>query len=252
MEKPAFGVRQFLLLLVIAFGCMTAGGLLGNLIMDAMSRLMRYDYAFVLDSVVMKTPARFTFLFVCICAPLGEELLFRKLLIDRVRRFGDLTAILLSGFLFGLFHGNLFQFFYAALVGMILAYVYTRSGRYSLCVIMHSVINFVGSVVSPAVTKLVRAEIPAEVPDDAIMNALLADPDFVTAMLAGLLLVIWEIGTLAAGISLLCARFRDRRLSRGALPLSGDTSSLPLCNPGMAACVAVMLLFLIVNLIPTG
>lgn len=253
MEKSPFGVRQFLILLVIAFGCMTAGGLLGNLIMGALSELMQYDYAFALNSMVMDTPTWFTFICACICAPLGEELLFRKLLIDRVRRFGDLPAILLSGLLFGLFHGNLFQLFYATVVGMLLAYVYTRSGRYSLCVIMHAIINSVGSVISPAVAKLVQAGMPSDTPDYENMTALLADSGFVLALLAGLLLVIWEFGMLAAGISLFCVRFKHRKLSRGEVPLVGEySSSLTLCNPGMAVCVAIMLLLVVVNLIPAG
>ena len=70
-----------------------------------------------------------------------------------------LPSILLSGLLFGLFHGNLFQFFYAAAVGMILAYVYTRTGRYLWCVAMHAIINLMGSIVIPALAALLPADL---------------------------------------------------------------------------------------------
>ena len=157
-DKPEFRIGHWLILLVIAFGCMTAGGLVGNVIMTILSAIMDYDYANALGSMVSSSPAWVTFLVACICAPLGEELLFRKLLIDRTRRFGDLPSILLSGLLFGLFHGNLFQFFYAAAVGMVLAYVYTRTGKYLWCVAIHAAVNFMGSVITPALAALLPAD----------------------------------------------------------------------------------------------
>ena len=81
-----------------------------------------------------------------ILAPLFEELVFRKVLVDRVLPFGEWPAILFSGITFGLFHGNLTQFFYAALLGMILAYVYIRTGRILYTIGIHACINFLGGV----------------------------------------------------------------------------------------------------------
>ncbi len=236
-EKPRFGPGQWVILLIIAFGCMTAGSLAGNIIMQIMSAVMDYDYAFALSGMVDATPAWFTFLCTCICAPLGEELLFRKLLVDRTRRYGDLTAILLSGLLFGLFHGNLFQFFYAALVGMLLAYVYTRSGSYWWCVAMHAAINFMGSVVTPALVGLL--------PEDMTSFTSAIQP------LIYMILILWQYGVLIAGIVLLCVFFSRRKLSRGTTPLYRENGpSLVLLNPGMIACLAIMCLLMAVNLIP--
>lgn len=246
-DKPAFAWKHWFILLIIAFGCMTAGSILGNIIMSVMSAVMQYDYAFALNSMVYDTPIWFTFICTCICAPLGEELLFRKLLIDRTRRYGDWTAILLSGLLFGLFHGNLFQFFYAALVGMILAYIYTRSGSYLRCVAMHAAINFMGSIVIPALGRLITPYLSAE----ELTSEMMLDPAFLLAMLVSLLLSAWQYGMLIAGITLFCIYFKHRKLSRGtALPEGGRASVPVLVNPGMIACLVIMLLLLAVNLIP--
>ena len=251
LEKAPFGVKQWLILLVIAFGCMTAGGMAGNIIMTILSEVMQYDYAFALNSMVTETPVWFTFLCTCICAPFGEELLFRKLLIDRTRRFGDFPAILLSGLLFGLFHGNLFQFFYAAMVGMVLAYVYTRTGRYLPCVAMHAVINFVGSIVTPAVSGLVTPYLESDMMNEQVMAELITDMNFLLAMLAYLLLVLWQYGMVSAGGILFCVFFNRRKLSRGQTPLvEGSSTALSLTNPGVIACMVVMLLLVVVNLIP--
>ena len=236
-EKPPFGLSQWLILLVIAFGCMTAGSIAGNIIMSILSMVMQYDYAFALNGMVNNTPIWFTLICTCICAPFGEELLFRKLLIDRTRRWGDMTAILLSGLLFGLFHGNLFQFFYAALVGMVLAYVYTRSGSYLWCVAMHAVINFMGSIVIPALAKF----LPADMMSFTSFGSLVVY----------LLIMLWQYGMLVAGITLFCVFFPRRRLSNGTVSLEGGShAKTAIVNPGMIACLVVMFLLVIVNLIP--
>ena len=237
-EKPSFGIGQWLLLLIIGFGCMTAGGLTGNIIMAILSELLDYDYANALSGAVENSPVWATFIATCICAPLGEELLFRKLLIDRTRRYGDLPSILLSGLLFGLFHGNLFQFFYAAMVGMVLAYVYTRTGSYRWCVAMHAAVNFMGSIVTPALADLL--------PDDLITFEHLYQP-FVY-----MFLMIWSYGMLIAGIALFCVLLSRRKLSRGTDPLYRENAaSVIFGNVGMIAALAVMGLVMAVNLWPT-
>ena len=85
--------------------------------------------------------------------PVLEELLFRKLLIDRTRRFGEKTAIVLTALCFGLYHGNLNQFMYAFTVGLFLAYVYCRTNRILYTILMHIFLNGLSSmllVIAPA------------------------------------------------------------------------------------------------------
>lgn len=237
LEKPAFHMGHWTILLIIAFGCMTAGSLVGNVIMMILSALLDYDYANALAAMVDSSPVWATFLGACVCAPLGEELLFRKLLIDRTRRYGDLPSILLSGILFGLFHGNLFQFFYAALVGMLLAYVYTRSGNYWWCVAMHGVINLMGSIVTPGLAELL--------PEDMVSFTSVLQP------LIYLFILVWQYGMLIAGIVLFCILLSKRKLSRGPEPLYRENAaSVMVGNLGMIVCLVVMGLVMAINLWP--
>ena len=83
-------------------------------------------------------------LFVVILAPVLEELVFRKQLLDRTRCYGEKAAAMLSAVTFGLLHMNLFQFFYALGLGLIFAYVYTRTRSLRYPVIMHMIINAIG------------------------------------------------------------------------------------------------------------
>lgn len=86
------------------------------------------------------------FLYILIAAPVMEEYIFRKQLIDRTRQFGEGTAILLSGFMFGFFHGNLNQFIYAFGIGTFLAFLYVKTGSIKVTILLHMIINFTGGV----------------------------------------------------------------------------------------------------------
>lgn len=62
-----------------------------------------------------------------IAAPLLEELLFRGMIYKRLRDLCSAkTAILVSAAFFGIFHGNLVQFVYAFIIGIMLAFVYEK------------------------------------------------------------------------------------------------------------------------------
>ena len=86
---------------------------------------------------------------VAVLAPIFEELLFRKLIIDRTRRYGDVIAIFYSSIAFGLFHCNIYQLFYAFALGLILGYVYVKSGNIILTIIIHMIINGTSSIFAP-------------------------------------------------------------------------------------------------------
>ncbi|MBO4667103.1 MAG: CPBP family intramembrane metalloprotease, partial [Bacilli bacterium] len=83
---------------------------------------------------------------VMIGAPIIEELVFRKLLIDKIAPHGEGIAIVASALLFGLMHGNLGQFFLAFFLGIVFAIVYikTRNIKYTMC--LHFMINTVASL----------------------------------------------------------------------------------------------------------
>ncbi len=86
---------------------------------------------------------------VAVLAPIFEELVFRKLIIDRTRRYGEWIAILYSSLAFGLFHCNLYQIFYAFVIGILLGYVYVRTGNIILTIIMHMSLNATSSILAP-------------------------------------------------------------------------------------------------------
>ncbi len=237
LEKPRFTVSNYITLLFIGFGCMYIGSYTGNIIMAVLSAITGYPYANGLISMVDESPLWITLFSTCICAPLGEEFIFRKLIIDRSRRFGDGVSILISGLFFGLFHGNLFQFFYAFLLGMVLAYIYTRTNNLWWCIGMHAIVNLMGGVIIPRLAEMLPTKA------DAIPT--------VTQSLVNLLLVVWTFGCMIAGIVLLIISVKKRKLSDGSSPLYAEMSPFGvMLNPGMLANFVLMCVMMVINLIP--
>lgn len=101
------------------------------------------------------------FLFAGITAPIVEEFIFRKLLIDRTIKYGSKLSLILSGLLFGLVHGNFQQFFYAFFLGVFFAFIYIRTGKLTYTIILHMILNSVSVLIAalyPAIASIETME----------------------------------------------------------------------------------------------
>lgn len=81
------------------------------------------------------------FIFICIMGPVCEEIIFRHLLLKPLRRCGDGVAVLLTAFIFGVYHGNFDQFPYAFAVGIFLGMIAVRSNSLIPSTILHVINN---------------------------------------------------------------------------------------------------------------
>ena len=85
-----------------------------------------------------------------VITPICEELIFRKLIYRRLRdeKMSFLRAMILSSLIFGIYHGNLVQFIYAFLLGMMLAYLYEVYHSMVAPVIAHVLVNIIAIVLT--------------------------------------------------------------------------------------------------------
>lgn len=75
-------------------------------------------------------------------APVTEEIVFRGLVFNRMRRYYPTTsAIVVSGLLFGAYHGNLVQGVYGTCMGILLAYTYARMHSFLVPCLFHAAAN---------------------------------------------------------------------------------------------------------------
>lgn len=103
---------------------------------------------------ILSYPLPLSLLLTGVLAPIFEELMFRGLILERLRRYGDGFAVAASALLFGMVHGNLFQMPYACAVGVVLGWVAVHSGRLWQCILLHAGINLLSSGVFPLAERL--------------------------------------------------------------------------------------------------
>lgn len=109
-------------------------------------------------------------LVVGILGPILEELMFRKVLVDRTLKYGIGASVLLSGLFFGLFHGNFQQLFYTIPLGCISAFLYIYSGKMIYSYILHILFNSFSAFVLPFWQKLSGDVSLQQVGEDIIMG----------------------------------------------------------------------------------
>ena len=235
--------KQFLTLIPICFCMMYAGNLVGTVLSWVLSggKAVNALNNYAMDQSPLKI------LVMVILAPLLEELICRKLLIDRTVRYGEKLSVLMSGLIFGLLHQNLFQFFYAFALGSLFAYVYIRTGRIRYTVILHAIINFLGAVVAPAVLSVLNSD---------AMTGLDAEKVTVEALMAAipgaLLVTVYSMSLLGVsvfGLVLLILKARKLSWQERSQQLPGKTAlRAALLNVGMIIYTLICLVMIVLAL----
>lgn len=148
LEKHKMTVKTFVICISITMFLMWIGNIMGVIITSGIGSLIQHEVANPIHDVINNSGLIANLIIITTIAPIFEELIFRKLLIDRTIKYGGTISVLLSGLLFAFFHGNLNQFFYAFLLGGFFAIIYIKTGQIKYTIGLHMIINFIGSVVS--------------------------------------------------------------------------------------------------------
>lgn len=92
------------------------------------------------DLEILNKSALSMTIYTCIIAPVFEEFLYRGAILRSFEKYGRRFAIVVSAMLFGLMHGNFYQIFMAAGIGIILGYLATEYSI-KLTIILHMINN---------------------------------------------------------------------------------------------------------------
>lgn len=100
------------------------------------------------DYVLEHDPMVYTadFLGAVILAPIGEELIYRGVVLRCSAKISQKFAIFFSAFIFGIMHGNPYQFVLGFLLGIPLAMVTLKTGSLIPAIICHMANNLMASV----------------------------------------------------------------------------------------------------------
>lgn len=153
-EKHTMTAGQLVVSFLMCFGIMIIGNLIGLGVTAGIGLIKGAPVQNALLNVVTGGSLWVTSVFTVLCAPVFEEILFRKLICDKVLKYGEGCAVVLSGLIFGLFHMNFNQFFYAFFLGCFFAFIYVKTGSLKYTILLHMLINFFGSVLGVIIMTL--------------------------------------------------------------------------------------------------
>ena len=141
-----FGIKQMICFILMGEGLSYVGNLIGTILANFFSNRSAVNPVVSVaednGNVVVKIIS------MVLIVPLLEEVVFRKLIVDNVRRLDEKTAVVFSALVFALYHINLYQFFYTAAIGLLWAYAYLRTGKIRYSYLLHVILNFKGIIIS--------------------------------------------------------------------------------------------------------
>ena len=163
-----------------------------------------------------------------------RRICFPKLIIDRTVQYGQATAILLSGLMFALFHGNFNQFVYAFTLGVFWGFIYVKTGRLIYTVALHMTVNFLGSIPGLLLMKSTffnQLSLLAENNPSAIVGLVMQHPvQFLLICFYMLLL----FGLVITGIIFWAINFKKFKCAPGEITIpKGKRFSTIILNVGM-------------------
>jgi membrane protease YdiL (CAAX protease family) len=261
-EKNGMSPGQWFTIIAIAATCMYGGNMISQTLMQIIGNITGKIPDNGLNEMLLNSNTLVNLAVVGIFAPVIEELVFRKVLIDRTRIFGEKTAIFFSALTFALFHGNFYQFFYAFGLGLILAYVYIRTGRIRNSIFLHMGINLTSGVLTAWLLQNIVAKLPEEfksgniqdivagITDETKMNAALEALVPAMPYIAGLLLysfILFFMAITGFVLYLINMRKIDFRKTELELPRE-QIGGTVYWNAGVVAMIFICAIILVLSL----
>ncbi len=244
--------------LFVAVTMVMAGNYVGNLFLTALQTAMGRSLTNPLEERMDGVGIWINLIFVVILAPILEELVFRKLLCDRLLPLGEGYTVILSSAVFALAHGNFFQVFYAFSLGMLFSTVYIKTGRIRYSILYHMAINgFTGLFASWLIGELSpllseeglnrMIELMEAGNMEALSNML--TPYFMPLVLF-LAYELILLGGSALGIVFLILGRKKLRFTSGLLapPKEGRVANV-FCNVGVAATLTLFAAIFVLSLL---
>lgn len=144
--KSKLKASEFFIFIAVAEALMMLGNLVGTYLNALIGAFLGREITDNTAELIENSPMWMILIVAVVIGPIVEELIFRKLLMDKLGMYGDRIAIIVSAIAFGIFHGNLYQLFYATLLGLLLAYVYSITSNILYPIALHIIINLLGSI----------------------------------------------------------------------------------------------------------
>lgn len=252
IERHKMKWWQFLVAMLICYALVYVSNLVGTLITTYIGAVKGSEVGNNLIEYVTEGSMLVNFVAMVIVAPIVEEYVFRKVIVDRTVRYGQGIAVVVSGLMFGLFHGNLNQFAYAVVLGAFFAFIYVKTGNLKITIAMHAIVNFMGSMVAGFLFRLLplrelMSMTEEQAADMVYMTQLLMN--HLVGMLLFVLYFMFLFAVVISGIILLIVSFRKFKFEPGSEPIpKGKKFQVMILNPGMMTFCVIWLVLIVIQL----
>jgi membrane protease YdiL (CAAX protease family) len=251
------GVSGFFKGLCVCQFFTVAGNFISIWLLSAYQMLSRRELSNPVATITEDQSFWINLLFVAILGPVLEELVFRKILCDRLLPLGEGYAVVISAAIFALVHGNFFQIFYAFFLGLIFGLIYVKTGRIRYSIIYHGAINFLNGVVSTWVLEKIEPIMNEDAINRMLELSQQGTAESVQEMLHSFLipmipLLIYEAvayGLAICGLVFFLIGYKKIRLTKGLLPPpeQGRVANVFL-NGGVAAALTCFAVIFVLSL----
>lgn len=247
--KSKIRASEFFILIAVAEALMMLGNMVGTYLNTLIGAFLGREVTDTTAELIENSPVWLIFIVAVIIGPIVEELIFRKLLMDKLGMYGDRIAIIVSAVAFGIFHGNLYQLFYAALLGLLLAYVYSKTSNVLYPIAIHMIINFLGSIVPIPILPYVEKY--TELMEQVASNAPYDQAEFERVMLIVGTYSFIQLAIVGIGLFFLLRRRRQIFVSDRCEILipKQRRASVILGNVGAIAFMILTALMMVINII---
>lgn len=253
IERKKLGIGRCLVAAVMCIGLAYMSNLIGNILTMIIGAAKGSPVTNEMLELTSKLNPLLILAYMVIAAPILEELFFRKMLVERTVQYGEWVAVLTSGLMFGLFHGNLNQFIYATTIGMFLAYLYVKTGDIRITISLHMLFNFIGGFLSTLLMNSLNL-------DEYLEAASSADLETISAVVSknplpwiGYMALMLFVGCMMLAsfvLFIIMAALRRIRFERGEIDIPREIRySIIYANKGMILFGLFWLVMMIIQLL---
>lgn len=220
LQAKGFDGKDLFNFIALAMGISTIGALIGGIItavaasISGLGTSLAEDPSMITDYVAPKNPLWLDiliYLYICLLGPILEELIFRGVLLDGLKKYGNAFGIIMSAVMFGLFHQRMAQCFSAITFGLVLGFIAVKTESIMPTVIIHILNNTLSSLLMVTMrlvdTSLIKDFKPDMMMDKGFLHLLYT-------VFAPVLLVFLILG-LFRGVCLFATFFMGLNFYRG-------------------------------------
>lgn len=146
-EQKKLKVSEIIILFFIIYFISFIGGLITEVIVALVNTVSPSNINTLVSGINLQAQLICT----VIIAPILDGVIFRGIMLNKLRGYSDKVVIITTAVLCGLSYSSPIQFLYITAIAMVLSYVVLKTGTLKYSIILHMIISAYGSVILPLI-----------------------------------------------------------------------------------------------------